>query len=59
MTVDVRRTAACRQSKLRLALTTLKYFCISHGDKRVFQFEIIINVLWLALSASFEYLEIL
>ena len=26
-------------------LTALKYVCISHGDQRVFQFEIIINVL--------------
>ena len=28
-----------------LTLTTLKYICINHGDQRVFQFEIIINVL--------------
>ena len=38
-----------------LTLTTLKYFCINHGNQRsFFQFEIIINVL--VLSASFEYL---
>ena len=28
-----------------LTLTTLKYFCINHGNWRFFQFEIIINVL--------------
>ena len=28
-----------------LYLTTLKYFCLSHGDKRVFSFKIILNVL--------------
>ena len=26
-----------------LTLTTLNYFCINHGEKRFFQFEIIIN----------------
>ena len=28
-----------------LTLTALKYFCINHGDQRVFKFEIISNVL--------------
>ena len=28
-----------------LTLKELKYFCIHHGDQRVFQFEIIIHVL--------------
>ena len=33
-------------------------FCINHGDQRgfLFQFQIIINVLELSLSDSFEYL---
>ena len=36
-----------------LALTTLKYFCVIHGDQRFFfQFEIIINV----LVSSFRFI---
>ena len=34
-------------------LKALKYVCINHGNKRVFQFEIIINV---SVSCLFEYL---
>ena len=30
---------------LTLAQAALKYDCINHGDQRVFQFEIIVNVL--------------
>ena len=30
---------------ITLTFTALKYFCINHGNQRVFQFEIIINVL--------------
>ena len=40
---------------LCLTLTTLKYFCINHGNQRGFQFEIIINVSF-SSSGSFEYL---
>ena len=35
-------------------LTTLKYFCINHGDQSFFQFEIIINV----LVGSFRFIWI-
>ena len=39
---------------LKLTLEALKYFCINHGDQRVFcQFEIIINV----LVSSFRFFE--
>ena len=50
-----RRIAKCHSSSLSastwcsptvvLTFTTRKYFCINHGDQKVFQFEIIINVL--------------
>ena len=35
-----------------LTPTTLNYLCLTHGDQRGFQFEIIIN----AFSALFEHL---
>ena len=35
-----------------LSLTTLKYFCINHGDQRVFEFKIIINVLVRSLALT-------
>ena len=47
----------CMQQKLSLfnsTLSALKYLCINYGDQRVFQFEIIINVLVIS-SVSFEY----
>ena len=31
--------------RIILTLTALKYLCLNHGDQRVFQFKIIINVL--------------
>ena len=36
-----------RLACMRLTLTTLKYFCINHGDKGFFQCVIIINVLFM------------
>ena len=38
-----------------LPLKALKYFCISHGDRRFLKFEIIINI-FTDLPASIEYL---
>ena len=38
-----------------LTLKALHYLCANHGDQRVFQFEIIINVS-VSFSDSFEYL---
>ena len=35
----------CQRRFSPLTLTTLKYFCINYGDRRVFQFEIIVKVL--------------
>ena len=35
-----------------VTLTTLKYFCINHGDQRGFLFEVVINV----LVSSFRFM---
>ena len=44
-------------SSISLILTTLKYFCMQTMEtKKIVQFEIIINVLVMAFSASFQYL---
>ena len=45
MSYTIRDGYSCLAHPLPLILTTLKYLCINHGDQRVLEFAVIINIL--------------